>query len=83
MPGVTVQEMWWVFEIIVQLGLVQRDMMEDYWLTLYLYFTASYCNILKQERLYRVLRFLNFSDNKNKHDKTDENWTVENESFVW
>jgi len=56
--------------------------MEDYWLTLYLYFTASYCNILKQERLYRVLRFLNFSDNKNKHDKTDENSTVKNESFV-
>ena len=63
------------FEIIVQLGLDQRDMLEDYWSTLDKHFTAFYCNILKQDRLYRVLRFLHFSDNKNEHDKTDVNWT--------
>jgi len=64
-----------IFEIIVQLGLDQRDMFEDYWSTLDKHFTAFYCNILKQDRLYRVLRFLHFSDNKNEHDKTDVNWT--------
>jgi len=67
--------MWWFFEIIVQLGLDQRDMLEDYWLTLDKHSTAFYCNILKQDRWYRVLRFLHFSDNKNEHDKTDVNWT--------
>jgi hypothetical protein len=56
--------------------------MEDYWSTVDQYITAFYSNILKEDSLYCVLRFVQFSDNKNEHDKTDENWTVENESFV-
>ena len=73
LPGVTAQEMLWFFEIIVQLGHDQRNMMEDNWLTVDQYFTGFYCNILKQHGLYRVLRFIQFSDNKNEFDKTDEN----------
>jgi len=73
LPGVTAQEMLWFFEIIVQLGHDQRNMMEDNWLTVDQYFTGFYCNILKQDGLYHVLRFIHFSDNKNEHDKTDEN----------
>ena len=49
--------------------------MEDYWSTIDQYFTAAYGNILKRDGLYSVLRFLHFSDNKNEHDKTDENST--------
>jgi hypothetical protein len=75
MHGVTVQEMWWFFEIILHLGQDKSDKVEYYWSTVDQYFTAFYCNILKQDRLYRVLRFLHFSDSKNEHDKTDENST--------
>jgi len=49
--------------------------MKDYWSTVDQYYTAFNCNILKQEGLYHVLRFLHFRDNKNEHDKTDENST--------
>jgi hypothetical protein len=49
--------------------------MEDYWSTLDQYIAAFYCNILKHDRLYHVLRVLHFSDNKNEYDKTDENST--------
>jgi hypothetical protein len=49
--------------------------MDNYWLKVDQYFMTFYCNILKQDRLYRVLRFQNFCDNKNEHDKTDENLT--------
>jgi len=73
LPGVTVQEMLWFFEIIVQLGHDQKDKMEDNWLTVYQYFMGFYCNILKQDGLYCMLRFIHFSDNKNELDKTDEN----------
>jgi len=38
----------------VQLGHDQRDTMEDYWSTVEQYIMAFYCNILKQDRLYRV-----------------------------
>ena len=73
LPGVTVQEMLWFFEIIVQLGHDQKDMMEDNWLTVDQYFTGFYCNILKQDGLYHMLRFIHFSDNINELDKTHEN----------
>jgi len=36
--------------------------MKDYWSTLDQYFMAFYCNILKQNRLYCVLRFIHFTD---------------------
>jgi len=49
--------------------------MKDYWSTVDQFFTAFHFNILKQDRLYCVLRFLHFSDNKNEHDKTEENST--------
>ena len=49
--------------------------MKDYWSTVDQYYTAFNCNILKQEGLYHVLRFLHFRDNKNEHDKTEENST--------
>jgi len=64
------------------LGHDQRDKMKDYWSTVDQYLTAFYGNILKQDGLYCVHIFLHFSDNKNEHDKTDENLTVENESSV-
>ena len=83
LPGVTVQEMWWFLETTVQLGHDQRDKMKDYWSTLDQYITAFYCNIPKQDRLHGVLRFVHFSANKKEQNKTDENATVESESFVW
>jgi hypothetical protein len=49
--------------------------MKDYWSTLDQYVKAIYCNILKQDELYHVLRFLYFGDSKSEHDKTDENLT--------
>jgi len=52
----------------------QRDTVKDYWSKLEQYFMAFYGKTMKQGRFYRILRFLNFSDNKNEPDKTDENY---------
>jgi hypothetical protein len=64
-----------VFEIIVQLEHYKRDTIEYYRSTLDHYVTIFYCNIVKLDELYRVLRFIHFSDNKTEHDKTHENST--------
>jgi len=38
--------------------------------------------MLKRDRFFHVLRFLQFGDNRNEPDKTDENCdTVENENY--
>ena len=61
-----------VVAIIVQMRHDQRDMLKDYWSTLDQYFVVLYSNT-ETDRLYHVLRFLHFIDNKNEHDKTDKN----------
>jgi len=58
--------------IIVQMVYNQRDTLKDCWSTLERYLTALYENAIKQDRFFHMLRFLNFSDNKNEPDKTDD-----------
>ena len=74
LPDVTVQETCLFLAIIVQMGHNQRDMLQDYWLTLEQYFMALYRNTMKWYRFCHILRFIHCSDNKNEPDKTDKNY---------
>jgi len=56
------------------MGQDQTDTLKDYWLTLGQYFIAFYANTMKRDRVYNILTFLHFSDNRNEPDKTDENY---------
>jgi hypothetical protein len=42
LPDMTIQEMYLVSSIIVQMGHHQRDKLKDYWSTLEQFFTAFY-----------------------------------------
>jgi hypothetical protein len=55
------------------MGHDQRDRMKDCWSTQTV-LMAFYGNTMNQERFLHILRFLHFSDNRNKPDKTDENY---------
>ena len=54
-------------------GADQRDTLKDCWSTLVQYLMAFYGNMMKQDRLFYKLRFVNFSDIKNEPDKTYDN----------
>jgi hypothetical protein len=70
----TIPEMYLFISIVLQMGYDQEDRLKDYWSTLEQFFMAFYRNTMKQDRFLHILRFLHFSDNKNKPDKTDENY---------
>ena len=52
----------------------QRDTLKVYWSTLGQYFIAFHANTMKRDRVYNILTFLHFSDNRSEPDKTDENY---------
>jgi len=56
--------------IIVQMGYDQKDMVKAYWSTEEQSSIPFY--EMKQDRLYHIVRFLHFSDNKNSPDKADD-----------
>jgi len=73
LPDMTVPKMCLFLAIIVQMVHYQRDTLKDCWSTLEQYLTAFYGNTVKQDRLFHMLRFLQFSGNNNEPDKTDDN----------
>jgi len=75
LPDVTIQEMYSFLAIIVQMGHDQKDMMKAYWNTAE-QFSMFFYGKMKQDRFYHILRFLHFSDNKNRPDKKDKLWKM-------
>jgi hypothetical protein len=73
-PNVTSQSICLFLAIIVQMGHNHKDMVKVYWLTPEQYFVAFYRNIMKWDWFYHILRYLHFSDHKNKPDITDKNY---------
>jgi hypothetical protein len=59
---------------MVQIGHEQRDRPKDYWFTLEQLFVAFYEKAMKLDRLFHVMRFMHFSDDRNEPDKIDENY---------
>jgi hypothetical protein len=57
--------------ITVEIGHSQQDTLKDYWSTLEQSMTF-YENTIKLDRFFHMLRFMHFSDNKNKPDKTQK-----------
>jgi len=66
--------MYLFLSIIVQMGHDQRDALKSYSSTVIQVFTPFYRNTMKHDRLFHILRFPHFSDNRNEPDKTDENY---------
>lgn len=56
-------------------GAKQEQYSKNYWLTLEQFFMAFYGHTVKCDKLYHILRFLNFSDSDSIPDKADENET--------
>ena len=52
----------------------ERDTLKDYWSTLRQNFIAFHANTMKRDRVYNILTFLHFSDNRNEPDEIDENY---------
>ena len=49
------------------------DKLIDYWSRAENFYTSFYCNAMKRDRFFHILRFLHFTDNKNEPDMKDEN----------
>jgi hypothetical protein len=70
---VTTQGIYSFVAIILQMGHDLKDTLKAYWSTSEQFSMHFYGKIMKQGRLYHILRFLHFSDNKNESEKTDDN----------
>jgi hypothetical protein len=73
LPDVTIQEMYLVSSIIVQMGHDERQI-QRLLVTLEQFFMAFYGNTMKLDIFFHILRFLYFSDNKNEPHMIDEHY---------
>ena len=74
LPAVTIQEIYFLLAVIVQMRHDQSDKLKDYWSTLQQFYMDFCRNTMKWDSFIHTLIFLNLSANKNKPDKTFENY---------
>jgi hypothetical protein len=72
LPDVTIQEMYTFLAIIVQMVHDQKDRLKAYWSTAEQFSMPFAGKMMKQNRFFHILRFLHFSDNRNKPDNYDK-----------
>jgi hypothetical protein len=70
----TVQVMYIVLAIIIQMGHNFIDALRSYWLIAEHFFIPFYTNTMKCDRFLHILRFLHFSDNMNQPNKNDNKY---------
>jgi len=72
--------------LTIQIGHGIRDKLTDYWATMDQLYTLFYSTTMKQDRYLHILGYLNFTDNRNEPDRTDENfdrlWKIQNLSEI-
>jgi len=66
--------MYTFLAIIVQMVHDQKDRLKAYWSTAEQFSMPFAGKMMKQNRFFHILRFLHFSDNRNKPDKGDESY---------
>jgi hypothetical protein len=71
---VTMSDMLLFLAVTIQMGHDITDTLKHYWSTLEQLHTPFYSNTVKCATYFHILRFLHFSDNSNKPDKTHENY---------
>jgi hypothetical protein len=70
----TMSDVLMLLAVTLQMGHDVRDTLKYYWSTLEQLHTLFYSNAMKRTRYFHILRFLHFSDNNNKPDKTHQNY---------
>ena len=71
-PDITEAEMFVFLAVTIQMGHCLRERVSDYWCRMDQFYTPFYSNVMKRDRYFHILRFLNFSDNRNNTHKTDK-----------
>ncbi|GFO04148.1 PiggyBac transposable element-derived protein 4 [Plakobranchus ocellatus] len=71
---VTVQEMWTFFGLIIAMGLVVIDDIEEYWSSHPLYDLPFFRSIMRRDKFLLILSFLHLADNKEQPLRESENF---------
>ena len=73
-PDVTDADMFVFQALTIQMEHDVRDKLTDYWERGDQLYTPFYGTMMKLDRYLHILRYLHFTDNRNKPDRTDENF---------
>jgi hypothetical protein len=79
---ISIEEMYRIVSIIIQMDHDQRDCLKDYWGREEQYLTPFYYNTLVRDRFFHILRFLHFQKNHNPPNRDDPHydrlWKIRN-----
>jgi len=73
-PDITMEEMYRIFAMIIQMGHDQHDCLKDYWSREEQYFTLFYSNTMVRDRFFHILRYLHFENNDNPPNRDDPHY---------
>ena len=73
-PNVTEAKMFVFLALTIQMGHGVRDKLTDCWATADQLYTPFYGTVMKRDQCLHILHCLHFTDNRNKHDRKEENF---------